>query len=311
MNVVKKGIVNAFKQFQHNKEHYLKKRIFGEELRLCPRCMAEWITIIVTAPFLFAVYLSGVTQSFNFWLVFGISWAFAGVSIVDYLTAQRFHMWDGNNQTRLIAGAFWGLSYTVYLFLLPTHILFNFATLLIIVVFFKYVIISTECRKRGLVTRDVLKKKYNRLIAQAELKRMEILSKFDKTKIRSNKKTIATTSKVSACNFLGCECSGCECGNLGGWLLIATLIILVIFLLLTGITKKSGGCGCCGEEGADEGWCNCDCCNCDDDETKSSTKKGKQDKQTAITPISPFSNGRTTNQMFIDGDIDKWRRHLP
>jgi hypothetical protein len=213
------------------------------------------------------------------------------------LVLNGFILWEGDNNVRLIAGVFLGLSYTVYLFLLPTHILFNFATLYIYHSFFKYVIVSTECRKKGITVREFLIKRYNKLVAQAELMRLDVLAKFDKTKIRKQKGMVAT-SKVSACSACGCECDCCDCGDCNTPILLIALIVLVLFLLLTGITGKSGGCGCCGEKGADEGWCNCECCNCDEDE-KSSSKKDRNGG-------GQFSKGETLNQKFKKRSIDQW-----
>ena len=115
--------------------------------------------------------------------------------------------------------------------------------------------------------------------------------------MRSNKQALATTSKVSACSCGGCECSGCDCClDSGGILLLITLICLVVFLMLTGITRRSGGCGCCGEEGADEGWCSCELCSCDDDD-KPSKRKSSSGK---------WTRGKTLNQRYLDNEIDEY-----
>ncbi len=124
----KRMILAVVRIVQHNGEHFMKLRVFGENVYACSRCLGAYLSGLICW-FLFGfLYFMGVSLPFSF--VFITSFLLGSVTLVDYATVDIFHLRKGNNRMRFISGVLLGVAAMLYFWLLPTDWWFRMGTLL-------------------------------------------------------------------------------------------------------------------------------------------------------------------------------------
>jgi hypothetical protein len=314
----KKMIIKMTKSFQHNKEHYFETKIYGETVRFCPRCLGKWIAIYATLPILVFLFFSNMMPKFDILPVFVGCWILAIICIVDWASVRVFHLWAGDNRMRLFTGILVGLASMMYVFLMPTNIIFNLFTLLIFSYSLDIVVFKYQCRDNGITLKDGLKNKMRSMLVRSLDGEEKLLKKF----FTGTKGAVVVGGCIPTCEAgpdpysctegccRGCSCGQCaDCGCCGGnccsacggsGILIVGLILLIIFLLFTGIAGKSG----CGE---DDGCCSCGCCGdcgCCGGEKKEG-KGGCCGDKGDSGKYSKRGSG-SASERYAEGELDQW-----
>jgi uncharacterized membrane protein len=311
----KKIIINIAKSFQHNKEHYFERKIYGETVRLCPRCLGKWIGIYSMLPILSLLFFIHMLPKFDILPVFVGCWMLALVGIVDWASVRVFHLWAGDNRLRFFTGISIGVAMTMYVVLMPTNILLNLFSLVVFSYSLDLIVFKYQCRDNGLTLKEGLSNKMHMMLNRSLDSQQKIFKKFPsigkKGAIIAGAclpsceagpqpyncgENCARTCSCGLCGGCGCDCCS-ACG--GSSVLIIGLILLIVFLLFTGIAGKSG----CGED--EGGCCSCGCCGgCCGGEKKEGSGGCCGDKGDS-GKYSKRSSG-STSERYAEGELNQW-----
>jgi len=230
---MKKIITSLIKTLEHNPEHYIKLKMFGETLKPCARCFGQYV-IGVPFYFLFAfLYFAGYT--FDFTLIFSLSWILALSTIMDWASVEIFHLRKGHNTSRLITGGMLGIGISMYFWLLPTTWFMRISTLLVYAFLFTLLTFSVRCKKHNINPLD-------------EIRNM-------KRNIWDTKDSIwdllTNPSKIYCCNCCGPGCCCCPCGaGSSGCMAPLCLVSCLCCPCLCCPLIGGSGCGSCGSCGS-------------------------------------------------------------
>lgn len=135
---------------EHNPRHYTKLNLFGEQYKVCSRCLGMWTAGIISF-FIFAfVYLSGFT--FEFYHVSSIAFGLAFICFFDWISAKTSLRTGDNNISRIITGGFLGVAISMWIWLLPVPWLFRILSLALISLCFSIIVflVNYHEMKQGL-----------------------------------------------------------------------------------------------------------------------------------------------------------------
>jgi len=310
---MKKLLIRMLKSFQHNDKHYFEREFYGEKVRLCARCLGQWSAIYVTASIFAFLFFTGMLPKYDLVPVFLMCWGFAFVGIIDWASVRVFHLWGGDNRVRFITGLFIGVGSMLYVFLMPTNILFNIASLYVFYKAKDLVVFRSHCHDSGLTLKQgILNLVRCRLSNGFEVSE-RLLTKLNlNDRVGDKGKALFACAPGCASEPSGCACP-CSCGSCcgggdccsscgGSSFLIIGLILLIILLIATGLAGKSG----CGEDGS--GCCSCGCCG-DCGCCGGSGKKeggccgggGKSD-----TGGYAKKGAGSASELYAEGNLDQW-----
>jgi len=114
------------KYIEHHKYHYLTLNIRGKEIHPCARCFGYWLGLFVGF-FLLSPFWLGFIHTYDFLLVFSISWLLAIPTLLDWTTV-KLGLRKGNNNIRAVVGFLHGISTVIYFLVLPAGIIFKIVT---------------------------------------------------------------------------------------------------------------------------------------------------------------------------------------
>lgn len=134
---------------EHNPRHYTPVRIFGEKYNICSRCLGIYSGGIVS--FIIFVLLGFYGYSFDFSLIFLLSWVLASICIFDWAGAKT-SLWSGDNRVRIISGVCLAVAVNMWAFLLPVSMFDRFWSLFVIGTTFGILVMFVNYRelKKGL-----------------------------------------------------------------------------------------------------------------------------------------------------------------
>lgn len=129
MNRLKKLILAPIRILEHNSEHATSLHIFGEEIKVCSRCLGAYTSGLICY-FLFAYVYLYTNIKLSFIVVITTSFILGGFTLIDWITVA-IHLRKGNNKVRMVAGVLLGISAMLYFWLLPASWLFRILTLIL------------------------------------------------------------------------------------------------------------------------------------------------------------------------------------
>ena len=212
---------NGLHQLCHNK-HHITLNLFGRELQPCSRCLGRYLGIVFSLPFVLHLYFN---YSFNFELIFTISWILASVAIVDWASVKA-GLRAGSNSMRVTSGFLLGIGSIIYLFLLPTHIILNGISL------WGYGFVFT------VVAYIVWCKEYNLSLKNPIAQNIRSIAVFSAVPLTVGTIPCGCSQTGGCCNF--CACPGCsmDCCCSPCMICCITLPIIVIVWFLWFRKKK-------------------------------------------------------------------------
>ena len=128
-SLLKRVFLGLLRIVQHNGEHFITLKVFGENVYACSRCLGAYITGFICYLLFGFLYLMGV--SLPFYPVLIVSFVLGSVTLVDFASVDLFHVRKGSNLVRFVAGALLGVAAMLYFWLLPTDWWFRIGTLFI------------------------------------------------------------------------------------------------------------------------------------------------------------------------------------
>jgi len=147
---------NPLRLLEHHPEHYIQLKLFGRTYHLCSRCTGQYLFFIPSFFLFMLLYFKG--YSFDFNLIFFMSWGLALTAILDWATVEILHIRQGSNKTRFLTGGMLGIAIALYLWLLPTTWFIRITTLLAYGLFFTMLMLPVRCKKYNINPLDEINK---------------------------------------------------------------------------------------------------------------------------------------------------------
>lgn len=150
--------------FEHNPRHHIPIKIFGKKYDICARCLGTY-TIGLSSFIIFGLlHIYGL--SLSIYQVSLLSMGLAFICFIDWISAKT-HIWDGNNKTRIVTGAFLGTAISLYFWFMPIPWIPRILSLLTIEILFGGIIVAVNYReyKKGLYDQyiEFYQRRYNKI----------------------------------------------------------------------------------------------------------------------------------------------------